>query len=320
MTATGYTLSRPTDPVDGWRAGVLPLAYPFDWSRVERFDYPLDKHGIPLVEMGGSLGRVYNPITIAQYGLHQMQIFAQSRSTVALEKSLRCGRWLVENAQPRCGGLAWIYDYGLEFYGPQAPWVSAMAQGEAISLLLRCAKAASGSDWTEVARQAFELFRVETERGGVRSTFPGDGVVFEEYPGTDVPSHVLNGHIFALFGVFELAITVKSDEAQKLFTEAVESLQANLHRYDTGFWNLYDLHPTRRLASRDYVAIHVQQLRILSQLTGVRFFDQTARLWAGYLHSPRCRLRWMIGKLVEKVRLRFYAPKWSAEPSAETGS
>jgi len=315
VKASGQHLTHPADPIEAWRAGVVPLAYPFDWSRVEPFDYPMDKHGIPMVPGAGGAEAVYNPITIAQFGLAQMQLFSYSRSTVSLEKALRCGRWLVENARPRCGGLAWVYDYSLEFYGPQAPWVSAMAQGEAISLLLRCGLVDSSPRWNEVARQAFRLFLVETEGGGVRSTFPDGGVVFEEYPGTDEPSHVLNGHLFALFGVYELAIAVSDEQAQRLFEEAVSSLKSNLFRYDTGFWTLYDLHPTRRLASRDYVAIHVQQLRILSQVTGVKLFDETARRWYGYLRSPRCRLRWLVGKLVERVRLRLYAPSWPSEAS-----
>jgi len=84
---------------------------------------------------------------------------------------------------------------------------------------------------------------------------------------------------------------------------AIRGLINNLHRYDTGYWNLYDLHPTRRLASSMYLKVHVQLLRILANLTEEQFFQETAEKWQKYLPNPVSRFRWLTGKVLEKIRL-----------------
>ena len=140
--------------------------------------------------------------------------------------------------------------------------------------------------------------------GGVTACFPDGSLIFEEFP-TNPPSLVLNGYIFALLGIFDYATFWKNSEAKGLFQVAIRGLINNLHRYDTGYWNLYDLHPTRRLASPMYLKVHVQLLRILANLTGEAVFQETAEKWQKYLPSPICRFRWLTGKVLEKIRLRF---------------
>ena len=120
---------------------------------------------------------------------------------------------------------------------------------------------------------------------------------------------MLNGYIFALFGILDYAIFWQNSEAQDLFQVAIRGLIKNLHRYDTGYWNLYDLHPTRRLASPMYLKVHVQLLRILANLTEEQVFGKTADNWLKYLSSPTCRFRWLTIKVLEKIELLF-GKKW----------
>jgi len=111
--------------------------------------------------------------------------------------------------------------------------------------------------------------------------------------------------MFALLGVFDYAAFCQNSEAKNLFQRAIHGLKKNLHHYDTGYWNLYDLHPTHRLASPMYLKVHVQLLRILANLTGDLVFQEIAEKWEKYLSSPVCRFRWLTGKVLEKIRLHF---------------
>lgn len=284
---------------------TLPLAYPFDWSGLENFDYPLDANGIPQVYMGKKLGLKYNPITIAQYGLSHLQKYGTSKDESELNIAQAAAAWLVENFRDWRRDIgAWVYDYDLEFYGPKAPWVSGMAQGLGISLLLRIHQLAADDQILEITQRAFRAFLHPVSEGGVTACFPDGSLIFEEFT-TEPPSLVLNGYIFALLGILDYAIFWQNSEAQDLFQVATRGLIKNLHRYDTGYWNLYDLHPTRRLASPMYLKVHVQLLRILAELTGESVFTATAEKWQRYLSSPICRFRWLTGKVLEKIRLFF---------------
>lgn len=283
----------------------LPLVYPFRWEGLEPFAYPRDADGLPLVDLGAKYGRRHNPITVAQYGLFCLQRHVETREAQYLECMFRCVRWLVQNARPwREDVTAWVYDYGLDFYGPQAPWISGMAQGQAISLLLRAHALDADARFLEISRGAFQAFLRPISEGGVVSHFPDGSVVFEEYP-TEPPPHVLNGHLFALFGIHDYTQFWNDPVARELLDLALDGLRKNLHRYDTGYWNLYDLHPTRRLASPMYIKVHVQQLRILAAHHGVSDFAHMAGRWNRYLISPRSRLLWLVSKLWEKIRLKI---------------
>ncbi|RMF69123.1 MAG: hypothetical protein D6743_02395 [Calditrichaeota bacterium] len=317
---TGFLESGPDDPdlpcprADGigpvkarsekTRTKTLDPAYPFRWEGLEDFAYPKDARGLPLVDYGSKWGQRHNPVTIAQFGLFHLQRFAHSRDEAALGPVRAAVDWLVENLRPWRGEIgAWIYDVDLDFYGPTAPWISGMAQGQGISLLLRAYPRVKSERSLECSRQAFRAFLKPVAEGGVVSSFPDGTLVFEEFP-TAPRSLVLNGHLFALLGIYDFSEFWQDKAARELFSVAVDGLKRNLSRYDTGFWNLYDLHPTRRLASPMYVKVHVQLLNILSELTGDDFFAAYAGRWQQYLKSPVCRVRWLLGKIAEKIRLR----------------
>lgn len=283
----------------------LSLSYPFNWNGLENFSYPMDENGIPKINMGKKLGLRYNPITVAQYGLFKLQEFASNNDKESFQIVKKTARWLADNFQNWRGDMgAWVYDFDLDFYGPKARWISGMAQGQGISLLLRVHQVLPEDRFLQITQQAYQTFLKPISEGGVLSYFPDGSLIFEEFP-TVPPSHVLNGHLFALLGIHDFAEFWNDKPAKELFNLAVNGLKENLHRYDTGYWNLYDLHPSHRLASPMYIKVHVQLLSILAELTGDAHFQKISRKWQKYLTNPICRLRWLMGKSIEKIRLRL---------------
>ncbi len=283
----------------------ISISYPFIWDGLENFDYPFDDNGIPRVYMGKKFGLQYNHVTTVQYGLWNLQQYSENKNEKYLHNVQKIVHWLVDNFKTwQNGTSAWIYDYDLDFYRLKAPWISGMAQGQGISLLLRYCRLISEERLLEITKEAFQVFLNPVARGGVVSHFPDGSLVFEEFP-TNPPSLVLNGHVFALLGIYDYSVFWQDKTAKELFQAAVNGLKNNLNRYDTGFWNFYDLHPTRRLASLMYVKVHVQLLHILASLTEEPFFKDVADRWHKYLTNPYCRFRWMLGKVTEKVRRRF---------------
>jgi hypothetical protein len=284
----------------------LKLAYPFKFEATEDFsEYRRDEQGIPTVYYPHLRRWVYNPITISQFGLHQLSIFDRTGDARALLMARAMADWLMENQEDWKEDIgAWVFRFDLPFYGPASPWISGMAQGQAISLLLRIGQLGDASACEEASHRAVRAFFVPVTKGGVVRNFPDGSIAFEEYP-TVEPSLVLNGFLFALLGLHDYASYFGEARAKERFEICVRGLKKNLMLYDTGFWNLYDLHRSRRLAAPDYARIHVQLLNIFAGMTKEAYFADTADRWQGYLDNYRCRTRFYAGKVVEKIRLCF---------------
>jgi hypothetical protein len=130
-----------------------------------------------------------------------------------------------------------------------------------------------------------------------------DGRPFpEEYP-TTPPSFVLNGGIFALWGYLDVALGLGDERARADFEAGVETLAANIHRWDNGWWSLYDLRtrPIRNVASPAYHALHITQLEAM-QLVAPKPQLQVARdRFASYLEKRPNELRAYAAKTLFRV-------------------
>src|SRR3954447_20183853 len=162
---------------------------------------------------------------------------------------------------------AWIHGMPMHHtFLLRAPWISAMAQGEAASLLARVHAETGDERYADAALRALRPLRVASARGGAQALL-GGGPFYEEYP-TDPPSFVLNGAIFALWGVYDVSLRLDDDPAARDFADALDALASNIERWDCGYWSLYDLfpHPVPNVASSAYHSLHTTQLRALELL------------------------------------------------------
>ena len=125
-----------------------------------------------------------------------------------------------------------------------------------------------------------------------------DGSPFpQEYP-TDPPSHVLNGAIYAIWGLHDAG-------GRERFEEVLDALVLNLHRWDTGSWSLYDLypHPIRNWASLAYHELHATQLRALTALSDRTALAEAADRFESYWSSSSYRARALAHKAAFRVRV-----------------
>jgi heparosan-N-sulfate-glucuronate 5-epimerase len=150
---------------------------------------------------------------------------------------------------------------------------------------------------------------VPVAQGGVTDTYDGQ-ITYEEYPAQPAP-HVLNGMIFALFGVWDLVRTQSDDaRAAAIFERGAASVEALLPRYDTGWWSLYDLYHLEVAAPRNpctahYHDIHIKELEVMHAITGRQPFDAFARRWSAYQDGQRERLRAYAEKAAFIVRRKL---------------
>jgi hypothetical protein len=186
-----------------------------------------------------------------------------------------------------------------------------MAQGEAVSLLVRSAVSLQRAEYFEAATRAAKPL-LDPASGLVSHTM--DGPVLEEYP-TQPPSHVLNGWVFALWGLYDLAsaghTSREAAAAASQFDSGATALAARLRLYETcRGWSRYDLYPHRisHVASPFYQRLHVAQLRAMAILRpDLDEFASRADRWEAALGSvPSVTI-----SLARKAAFRMLRPRTS---------
>ncbi len=261
------------------------------WQKFHvKADYPgpFDGEGIPLLDYHGHVGVQYNPIAIAQYGLGNYNVWRATGEEGRRAAFLRVADWLVETLVPNEAGLrVWRHPFQWEYQTLlPAGWYSALSQGQGISTLVRAHEVTGEDRYLEAARGAFETFFHEMENGGVVHTDARGYPWWEEVVVTP-PTHILNGMLWASWGLYDLWLHTGDARAKERWEAGARTLADNLGAFDVGYWSLYDQAgtPLPNPASRFYHALHVVQLRVMHRLTGDERFGAFAERWDGFQRS-----------------------------------
>ncbi len=175
-------------------------------------------------------------------------------------------------------------------------WYSAMAQGQAISTLVRAYKKTQEYKYLSATLKATKIFRIPSSEGGVLAKLFDRFSWYEEYP-TTPSSYVLNGFIYSLIGLYDLhsiASPEEGREALQLYNDGLKSLKNLLPLFDTGSGTIYDLrhlsvHKAPNLARWDYHATHISQLQLLVSIDPDPLFKQFLDRWIGYTKGKRAK-------------------------------
>lgn len=226
---------------------------------------------------------------IAQLGLGAWQLARNERAWLTV--TLAAAHWLAGELDDR-GRLAiqWAMPHT---YAIDPPWISAMTQAEAVSLFLRAAAEDDSPD--ELLSAAARALTPLLDPASPVVAQTSDGPVLQEYP-TNPPSHVLNGWIFGLWGLYDAAAMGQRNvmpadvtaRAESAFADGVAALAARLSRYDTGGWSRYDLypHPIAHVASPFYHRLHIELLRATDELAPDYRLEEMADRWEQSSKSP----------------------------------
>ena len=230
---------------------------------------------------GLTSNRHVNFTSVAQLGIGAWQLARDEPSWLTVTTA--AARWLADELDDD-GRLLfrWAMPHTYEI---EPPWISAMTQGEAVSLFLRAAPEDDSPEelFSAAARAVMPLLDPSPV-----VTQTSEGPVLQEYP-TDPPSHVLNGWIFGLWGLYDVSAMGQADaipadlarRASSAFEDGISALAARLPRYDTGGWSRYDLfpHPIVHVASPFYHRLHIELLRATNELAPNHGFQQMAARW-----------------------------------------
>lgn len=208
--------------------------------------------------------------------------------------------WLLAHGRRDARGLAWPISFAVPKYGLRPGWISAMGQGQAISVLLRAHELTGEGAYLDAAIAARRPLQRPVSAGGAQSEVDGHPVL-EEYP-AEQPCAVLNGWVFALFGLHELAVSTGDAEARELFESSATGLVELLPRYDHGWWSLYSLYDHGRpdLAKPFYQRLHPILLEALALIHPTAALGTYAERW-----RAQCTRTALVRVSVEKVAFRL---------------
>jgi hypothetical protein len=211
----------------------------------------------------------------------------------------------VSNLKPNQLGVpVWGHDFDWEYVERLvAPWYSGLAQGQGISALVRAHQATGKQEYLDTALTAFESFQLQVDQGGVMYTDPDGNPWIEEYIVT-TPTHILNGFIWAMWGLHDLYLATGNQPAKQLWEQCLQTLETNIETFDLGWWSLYDQSGSSRLpmiTSRFYHSLHITQLEIMAKLTGNAEFAEVARRWNSYAGNSISQKRAFAQKALFKL-------------------
>ncbi len=279
---------------------------PYYMSFIKKAKYVghIDSEGIPLLDYQGEIGLQYNPIAIAQWGLGNYNIWCSDKSQINYLNFIKSADWLAKNLEENEYGFkVWMHHFNFEYRDLlKAPWYSGLAQGQGISVLVRAFKETKEEKYSDAARDAVKVFNISTLSGGVNYIDEKGNKWIEEYIVTP-PTHILNGFIWAMWGLYDYSLQFGDRSIKILFNECTKTLINELNTYDNGFWSLYEHSGTRlkMISSFFYHKLHIVQLIIMYKLTNEKYFKHVAHKWSGYLDSPISKYKALIQKVIFKV-------------------
>lgn len=241
-------------------------------------------------------GIVYNPCAVAQAAIiayEDFTLFGRPSSRERLRVQLE---WLSGHAATTNVGACFFYRY--DTATEVAPWGSGIAQGIAISALLRGYQALGQLSYLDLARRAFLQMDAAIDEGGFRHEDAELPLWYEE---DNHRGHIVNGHIFALLGVHDLYRVTGDPVFRHRFEAGVDSLFASLPRFDLGFHTAYQLDDPMP-ANNCYHLIHVTLFEVLAGITMEARWQTAADRFRRYHNELRFRARTAARLLAGAVR------------------
>jgi len=223
--------------------------------------------------------------------------------------------WMHSNQDHLSGGWRNMVERKLQGFETLKPgWISAMGQGQAMSLLVRGYHLYKNPSYITSLSKALKPFTLPSNKGGVRAIFMEKYPWYEEYPVT--PSlFVLNGFLYSLIGLYDfktlieekffdngkipLAVLENYKKTQgvdlqasyelvsKLYREGITSASKMLPLYDGGSRSFYDLRHfvlgvQPNIARWDYHATHLSQLALIMTISDDPVFKRFYQYWQDY--------------------------------------
>lgn len=228
----------------------------------------------------------HHPVLTAIYGILCYDHFMETGDSAYYQKVTRQARYFLnsDTYETTFDGKGLRLPYHFNFHDLIAPWYSGMAQGMAVSLLLRYQKLTGDKEVNGICKKLIYYMLQPDYLGGTIGRMKNGQPWIEEYPRSKKVPHVLNGSINAWIGLHEYCQAFPGDKSARSWRDSLlRAFEDNLDAYSMNWWCHYDL--GTRDCSPSYMRYHVYQMQHLHEITGNPRFKLQEALWACFLHG-----------------------------------
>lgn len=228
----------------------------------------LDGNMIPIVQY--SFGEHYNPVTTCQTAMAFFADFIETSNSESYTGFINNADWLIDNMD---GNGYLHYDFQWSHGGKQMcdNWISAMAQGEALGVMSMAYHQTSEEKYLNAANGFFMSLRHNKDGFWCVGIDSADYIWLEEYPSEDY-CHVLNGTLFALWGLWDYYCITKDQQVLDMFEGVLKSM---FDHYPN--WNCIgedsSLYCWHGIIQPYYHSVHQDQLIAYRDFFGIEEFN-----------------------------------------------
>jgi hypothetical protein len=273
-----------------------PLSfYPLSFKdRIEQGHYhSFDSNGVPLeLTPSGDLAHHYTTISSYSFGLWELYLlYGKDEHRNQLLKNadyiLSSGREFQETL------LYLDYEDSSETNGTPC----AMNQGEVISTLCRAYILTEKEAYLNTALVAAKAFLVEDSVGGIMKRINGNSWFLEG------GKTILNGHIYAAYGMHELFLVTSDEWVKKAFDSGYNALINKISEFDNGYWSWYWIDEPKYIASAMYHNLHILQLRFMNEVQPNKQLLEIASRFQSYTQNPISRIKALRKMVKSKLKI-----------------
>ena len=247
----------------------------------------LDYYGVPWVYYatqidGEAVGFQRNPVTTVLQANEFYDKYKENNDEGSKTYFLNNVNWLVNNALVKETYSLLPYNFPVPHYKLYSTWFSAMANGQALQILIKAHEITQDLRYLIAAKSLLNAFFIEVEDGGITYKDSPNDWWYEEYASNEKSakiSRVLNGMLFTVLALYDYYKYTNDADAILLFDKGVNSIKKELSKYNNNGYSYYDLlgHPSGK-----YHQTHVILTKKIYDLTGESIFNQYSELWKNY--------------------------------------
>ena len=278
---------------------MVPYAVTGDYLTMSASPFTnFDAQGLPQSEYYGT--DYYNPVTIARFVLNQHGKYVKGDNAALSKMVLAADKLLA--LQDAGGGFPYPYTHGTPPRSLQPGWLSAMAQGLALSAFSRAYLTTGAGKYLTAGEAAYVRLSIPIGNGGLRGSMAdldptlSGYVFFPEYPYAKL-DYTLNGYMFTLLGLYDwskLANASSKDAAGVDFQDGLRTLERIIPYYDFGGYSMYDLSfitHNQPLTSPNYQPVHLELLHALNCIVSSPVLKYYEATWLRRIQAMNARLR-----------------------------
>lgn len=227
----------------------------------------------------------YNIAGICEFALINLEKYYNTKDEKYLNLFLSNIKWLESNAVINSETAYWYYTYEMGEYSGNK-WASSISQGMAASVMTRAYVLLKEEKYLDLAIKAVNTILTPVHQGGFKYSYDTFKCFYEE-SGTN--SHILNGHIYAMLGIYDVYRLTKNDKYLKAFEDAASDIKNNIRFFDLGFASTYDTRE-RIIANNSYHIVNTNLIYILAKITKDVFFEDLYKRWNKIFASKKIKL------------------------------